>query len=71
MNEANNIQESTKKVWSIGVIIMRFLLVITSPIVNIIWLVLVVIEFISRVINNAELSKKWKTIVERFFKNAL
>lgn len=71
MNEAKNIQETTKKAWSIGVVIMRFLLVVTSPIVNIIWLLLVIVEFISRIINNALLSKKWKTLIERLFKNAL
>lgn len=50
---------------------MRFLLVVTSPIVNIIWVLLVVVEFISRSINNARLSKKWQTLVENIFKNAL
>jgi hypothetical protein len=71
MNTAIKKKETTKKALSIGVVIMRFLLVITSPIVNIVWLLLVVIEFISRIINNARLSSKWKTFIERVFKNAL
>ena len=71
MNEAKTIQEPNKKAWSIGVVIMRFLLVVTSPIINVVWLLLIVVEFISRMINNASLSKKWQTLIERIFKNAL
>lgn len=71
MNEAKTIQEPNKKAWSIGVVIMRFLLVVTSPIVNVVWLLLIVVEFISRMINNASLGKKWQTLIERIFKNAL
>lgn len=71
MNEVKSIQETTKKAWSIGVVIIGFLLIVTSPIVNIVWVILVVIEFISRIINNAILSEKWKILVERVFKNVL
>lgn len=47
---------------------MSFLLVITSPIINIIWVLLIIAEFISHIINNATLSKKWQTLLEKIFK---
>ena len=56
---------------NIGVVIMGFLLIVTSPIINVVWVLLIVIEFISRIINNTRLSKKWQTLVEGIFKNVL
>ena len=71
MNKAKNIQKPTKNAWSIDVVIMRFFLVVTLPIVNILWILLIIVEFISKLIYNAKLSKKWKFTIERLFKNAL
>jgi len=63
MNEENKL--------NLGIVIMRFLLVVTSPIVNIIWLLLIISEFISKLIYKSKLSKRWQRLIEGLFKNAV